>query len=109
MVQLDTARAGRGRAEAELHSAQDQLSELRTKLLELETAGQDLVLESQTLECGSCQKMARDNAELREVTDKLQAQLGLARAKQLVAQKTELPLLSQKLLDEKNQELEQLR
>ena len=77
MVQLDTARAGRGRAEAELHSAQDQLTEL--ELLEMETASQDLVLESQTLECGSCQKMARDNAEMREVTDKLQAQLGMAR------------------------------
>ena len=90
---MDTAREGRGRAP--LQSAQDQLTEL--ELLEMETASQDLVLESQTLECGSCQKMARDNAELREVTDKLQAQLGLARAKQLAAQKTVLPLLSQKL------------
>ena len=72
---MDTAREGRGRAP--LHSAQDQLTEL--ELLEMETASQDLVLESQTLECGSCQKMARDNAEMREVTDKLQAQLGMAR------------------------------
>ena len=75
----------------------------------METASQDLVLESQTLECGSCQKMARDNAEMREVTDKLQAQLGMARAKQLAAQKNELSMLLPKLLDEKNQELEQLR
>ena len=72
---MDTAREGRGRAP--LHSAQDKLTEL--ELLERETASQDLVLESQTLECGSCQKMARDNAEMREVTDKLQAQLGMAR------------------------------
>ena len=72
---MDTAREGRGRAP--LQSAQDQLTEL--ELLEMETASQDLVLESQTLECGSCQKMARDNAEMREVTDKLQAQLGMAR------------------------------
>merc|ERR1719436_2001840 len=53
--------------------------------------------------------MARDNTELREITEKLHAQLSAARAAQLAAQKTEMPLLAEKLLEEKNQELEHLK
>ena len=73
--------------------------------MESESASED----SSEKNCDHCVKVNKDNDELRDVTQKLQSQLSVARAAQLAAHKTELPLLSQKLLDEKNLEIEQLK
>ena len=95
-----------------------ELAQLKSEYRELEVArsmDQQKLLEllqppaepEVTLE--SYESLRRDKEELEDITERLQAQLATARAAQLAAQKTELPLLAQKLLDEKNHELEHLK
>ena len=83
------------------------MKEISQKLVEMET--ESASEESSEKTCDKCERVNKDNDELRDVTQKLQSQLSAARAAQLAAHKTELPLLSQKLLDEKNLEIEQLK
>ena len=101
---MERLRAGNRRLELENTSTQAKLKEAKDKLIEIEN-----VSEAPATACDNCDRVTKDNHELKEVTEKLQSQLSVARAAQLAAQKTELPLLSQKLLDEKNFEIEQLR
>ena len=106
-TELEMMRNSVKRLEQDKTSAETKLSEVRQRLLEMESP--DSSSSGDNKLCDQCDSLTRDNDELRSVNDKLQTQLSQARAAQLAAQKTELPLLSQKLLDEKNLEIEQLR
>merc|ERR550519_1912497 len=96
------------RVEREGETGRQQASLLQTRLIQLEEELQANGNSAQ-LPCQQCASYGRDVAELRSVQEKLQGQLSAARAAQLAAQRTELPVLAQRLLDEKNQELETLR
>ena len=103
--ELDALKTDFKRLDREKGQVQVKLGEVKEKLLQLESRD-----ESDLAERGpDVEKMSKDNTELREINEKLQSQLSVARAAQLAAQKTELPLLSQKLLDEKNLEIEHLK
>ena len=104
-TELDALKTDFKRLDREKGQVQIKLGEVKEKLHQLE-AGDD----SESAGPGQdYDKLSRDITELREVNEKLQSQLSLARAAQLAAQKTELPLLSQKLIDEKNLEIEHLK
>merc|ERR1712130_178115 len=94
--------------EREGEAGRQQASLLQTRLIQLEEELQANG-NGEQLPCQQCASYVRDVAELRSVQEKLQGQLSAARAAQLAAQRTELPVLAQRLLDEKNQELEALR
>ena len=102
MAEKEALKTDFKRLDREKGQVQIKLGEVKEKLLPLEAGD-----ESESAEKGPGQDF--DIAELREVNEKLQSQLSLARPAQLAAQKTELPLLSQKLIDEKNFEIEHLK
>ena len=95
-ISIKELEAEKERLEARLTQQQVTVSEVRERLLRMVTDG-----EEDTEETGrdDKEKLSRDNEELREINGRLQSQLSVARAAQLAAQRTELPLLSQKLQD----------
>ena len=99
-AELEDVRSALRIQEAEKFDAIDKVNQLSLKLLGLEAM--------EVVNCTACAKLRLDNAELAEVAEKLQCQLGQARAAQFSAQQTEMPLLAQQLIEEKNREIEAL-
>jgi len=108
-AELEQLKMGFKMNEAEKIQAVEKVQNLKTKVFDLESKLEVVESKDTDGKCSKCSKLGKDVTELTEVNEKLQTQLSLARAAQLAAQKTEMPLLAQKLLDEKNQEIDLLR
>jgi len=108
-AELEQLKSGFRMQELEKIQAVKAVQLLKANVFDLETKLEAAETSDVGGNCSKCPKLVKDVAELTEVNEKLQSQVSLARAGQLAAQKTEMPLLAQKLLDEKNQEIDLLR
>eukprot|EP00092_Neocalanus_flemingeri_P024928 GFUD01027036.1.p1 GENE.GFUD01027036.1~~GFUD01027036.1.p1 ORF type:complete len:1832 (-),score=681.44 GFUD01027036.1:71-5566(-) len=108
-AELDQVKMSYRMHEVEKIQAIEKVQSLKSKVFDLESKLEKVERDDPNGNCSKCSKLGKDVSELTEVNEKLQSQLSLARAAQLASQKTEMPLLAQKLLDEKNQEIDLLR
>ena len=105
-TEVEQARAEARGASEEKEVAKEQTRLLQARLLQLEEKVEE---QERGSGCDGCEVLRRDVSELEQVQARLQEQVAVARAGLVAAQRTEIPVLAQRLLEEKNMEIAELR